>query len=716
MLTAPDIIKQLDQARELAFSNHEMFPQVLRQILNFVNNPEISIKQWCSTFLKDAFESDESIMNMADRTDLAMDTLDSLIVLCNVDDLTIFKNTIDVSIVVYKLVFRYVSDNDGCNDIWGKLSELKTNLTSKFNSTYPLSPSDNEEHDNYRNLISKIELIKFMVLIIDYQTKSNSNVKHFSLNFVNPSHTLIKRQFVQEEAFGLLDKLLGVFNKDILIIPLINPILSQLTLLMKRKSHMIPKILNVIENFDTNSKYQSNYQTIEQFKLSKKFIDRVVKIFLNHCFKYQLVPNNHQQALNRKVAQLTQRGDEIRKKNIVEPSDDDVNIKKRKFDGFVNSSKRLKTLDYKNLYCLTDVNDDLNNFDLATLPQNILISMTLSALNRADPSRLNKALDIISERYKYGISNSGTIEQDTVNGGEAKKSEKDGDDVDEDIEYNPSNLYNLPPPKELSFQDRKDQVNLIIKNFFKLSEQNVDDVEELQNKEDNGINKELTKVAISSWKKNAWLVILTRLATRGMRPVDSIDPSVDNDKSGELSDMIRLAIFDFFLENIHSRIDLIIEWLNEEWYSERVFNEAQVKNQIKQELLEKYEDDKDEMTDLNELINQQLETKTIKTPIYNIWAGKVLDSLIPFLEANDRKIFIRLLSDLPYLDEELVLRIKSLCFDPVRIKLGFLSLQFLIMYRPPIKSTCINILKDLANSDQQDLKDEASQLLAKYGE
>ena len=159
MLTAPDIIKQLDQARELAFSNHEMFPQVLRQILNFVNNPEISIKQWCSTFLKDAFESDESVMNMADRTDLAMDTLDSLIVLCNVDDLTIFKNTIDVSIVVYKLVFRYVSDNDGCNDIWGKLSELKTNLTSKFNSTYPLSPSDNEEHDNYRNLISKIELI-----------------------------------------------------------------------------------------------------------------------------------------------------------------------------------------------------------------------------------------------------------------------------------------------------------------------------------------------------------------------------------------------------------------------------------------------------------------------------------------------------------------------------------------------------------------------------
>lgn len=39
----------------------------------------------------------------------------------------------------------------------------------------------------------------------------------------------------------------------------------------------------------------------------------------------------------------------------------------------------------------------------------------------------------------------------------------------------------------------------------------------------------------------------------------------------QLSDLIRLAILEYFLENVHGRIDMVIEWLNEEWYSERVF-------------------------------------------------------------------------------------------------------------------------------------------------
>lgn len=83
-------------------------------------------------------------------------------------------------------------------------------------------------------------------------------------------------------------------------------------------------------------------------------------------------------------------------------------------------------------------------------------------------------------------------------------------------------------------------------------------------------------------------------------------------------------------------------------------------------------------------------------------------------EPGDRKIFIRLLSDLPYLTDEMVSRIKSLCYDPGRAKIGFLSLQFLVMYRPPVKSACLNVLKELAEGDQDDLKEEATKLLEKY--
>lgn len=42
-----------------------------------------------------------------------------------------------------------------------------------------------------------------------------------------------------------------------------------------------------------------------------------------------------------------------------------------------------------------------------------------------------------------------------------------------------------------------------------------------------------------------------------------------------------------------------------------------------------------------------------------------------------------------------------------------MALQFLIMYRPPVKDSCIRVLRELAESDQEDTKAEASKRLAK---
>lgn len=725
MLTAPEIIKQLNEAKNLAFSSRETFPQVLRQILNFVSNPEPSIKLWCATFLRDSFQSDDSVLGNADKIDLAIDSLDALISLSNEPQLEVFDHVIDTSVVVFKLVFKYVNDNDGCDGVWQKLNELKTGLISKFPTTFPLESSDNEEHDLYRNLLSKVQLIKFIVLVIDYQTKSDSNIEPFNLLFVHSNHTLLKKNTLQAEAVGLLDNLLGIFRLEILVTPVINALLFQLTLLVKRKSQFVPRILLVVEKFDTRDKLQSNFQTLEEFKLSRKYVDRLVRIFVGHMFKYQLVPPNLQQSLNQKLTILTERGDDIRRKNIVAPSPLDANIKKKKFDGFVNASKKVTSLDYKNLYCLTDPQDELNSFDLASLPAHTLVSMTIAALNRVDPKKLNKALDIIAERYKYAIAEAGNLQSrkrrlDAEDDGPRRKMKYDENDDgledDDDNEmgaFDTATVYHLPPPKELSFQDKKDQINLIIQNFFKVSQMTNKEMEEAAKVDSNKsteVNQELTKVAIQNWQKDSWLVILTRLATRGMSSYYG-EGSVDEERNNELSDMVRNAIFDYFLENIHSRIDVIIEWLNEEWYSEVVAGEAKAKQQIIQSVT------KEKPDNMNEEIARQtneINQHELPTPIYNKWAGKVLDSIIPFLESTDKKIFIRLLSDLPLLTNELVSRIKSLCLDPARKDLGFLALQYLIMFRPPVKQGCLDVLTELSNGDQADLKGKASDLLKKY--
>ncbi|EGW30182.1 uncharacterized protein SPAPADRAFT_57621 [Spathaspora passalidarum NRRL Y-27907] len=713
---SPDqIISQLDQAKQLAINQPETHPQVFRQILPFINRSELPIKQWCIQFIHDTFLNNKQLGH-ADKVDLAIDSLDSLINLTNTtEDIDNFCKVINIANIIYKLVFQYVSENDGCNQIWSKLTELKNSLVNKFQTNYPLKPSDNVEHDLLRNVVTKLELLKFIMTVVDYQSKTQvvgstngGNIKiAFSLDRVPPNHSLIKYLNMEYEAVNLLDLTLKTLSQDILNPPMISATLNHGIIIMKKKPQYATKILKIIESYDTNTKLQSNYQTIEQFKLARKYVDRVLKIFIQHCKKYGLIPTNFQNSLNKKLQLLIERGDEIRRKNIF--LEDNVNIRKRKFEGFLNPSKRVKALDYKNLYTLNDLNNELNNFDLTTVPQHILVSMVMNALERASVPKLTKALEIISERYTNALTMSGSSlvyqrPTQSVQGEQMKvqdkvKSEvKDESDEESDAEqYNPEAMYTLPPPKDLSFQDKKVQIELIIKNFFKLAK-GEKTTEEINEAEDN-ISSELTKIAIKSWKKDSWILLLTRLATRGMRrrkpkteddeDEDSYDleTSPDDKVNQEMGDLIRTAIFDYFLENIHGRIDVIIEWLNEEWYSEVVFNEA------------------------NKIKNGET---TQSTPIYDKWAAKVLDAMIPFLEPNDKKIFIRLLSDLPNLNQDLISRIKSLCYDPARSTIGFLALSFLIMYRPPVKQVCLDVLKELSDSDQEDVKEEAKKKLEKF--
>lgn len=713
------IIDLLNDAKKLAFSNRDTFPQVLRSVLKLSNNPDVNIQKWCAEFFKDSFTSTDKQLGPGAKIDLALDALDSLILLVEVKNSEIFKNCIDTSIVVYKMVFRYVSENDGCTAVWQKLNLLKTAIISKYSTSFPLE-SDDFETTVKKSLDCKIEILKFIIVVIDYGSRTTSKPSpprgYYCLNNVPSNHSLIKPSQMESESFAYLEELLKIFEYDILITPLITGTLNHFAVIAKRKPQFLPKILQTLQDFDTQTKNQSNYESLEEFKLSRKYVDRSLKIFFNYCLRQQLTSPQFQLLLGKKLSMLVNRGDDVRKRNILSSSKADMNIKKRKFDGFVNSSIKLENIDYKNLYCLTEPSNELNNFDITTLPQNILVSMALTALNRVGVEKLTKALNIIVDRYKHAVETAPPAVEESVKR-QKVKTEDSEDEEDGDGNYDTETVYSLPPPKAISFEEKKAHVNIIIKNFFKLSERTVTEIEEIRQQylddDGSGVDKELTKIAIQSWKKDSWLVLLTRLATRGMRGVDTGDDpkpeSSDVRKNEDISNMIRKALFDHFLDNIHTRIDLIIEWLSEEWYSEKVYNEEKL---IK-DLTNKYVES-GESGDISQRVQTEVSETSIPTPNYNSWAGKVLDAMIPFLEPNDRKIFIRLLSDLPYLNAELVERIKSLCYDPVRSKIGFLSLQFLIMYRPPVKQACIGILQDLSKSDQEDLAEESLKLLKRY--
>lgn len=666
------VLKQLEEARKLAFAKEDTFPQIVKQVLHFLPNPNPNIQLWCVRFLRDVFVGNDQIANGV-LVDLALDTLDTLIALAEVPDVGIFCQVIDITCVVYRMVFKYVAANDGSDHVWSRLTQLKNNLVNKFSTCFPLEKSDNTEHDHFRNVRSKVELLKFIVIVIDYQSKttvinpSEGSTKPFLLNDVSPNHLLIKYQNMEYEANILVDLILTPLKLDVIVVPVVCGVLNQLIILLKRKPQFATKIIKAVESYDTNQKLQSNYQLEEEFKLARKYVDRQQKVLLQHLMRHNLAPTAAQQLVNEKVKKLIDRGDEIRKRNVI--AIPDPNIRKRKFEGFANASRKLQTLDYKGLYMLNDPANKINDFDVTSVPINIMSAMVVKALEKVSASQLLTALDIISARYTHALESSQSAEP-MLKRARTLVENEDGEDNND---YNPDAVYSLPPPKQVSFHEKRDHVKLITKNFFKLAANQGIDV---------GVpappaDTELNRIAIKYWKKDLWLVLLTRMVTRGMRCADV--GSEDGAKAQEMADIVRLSILDYFLENIHKRVSLVIDWLNEEWYSEQVFN---------------------------------AEAKT-PTDNYNTWSGKVLDAVISFIEPTDRNLFIRLISDLPALTRDHVFRIKSICLDPARQKIGFQSLQFLIMFRPPAKAAALELLKEMSEGDD-DVKAEATKLYEKY--
>ncbi|KAI5970792.1 hypothetical protein CANMA_000211 [Candida margitis] len=732
------IIRQLNQAKELGITHPETFAKVYKQILPIINNNQsYAIKHWGIELIYETFIKNVYQIRNTDKVDLAIDSLDTLTILMNIPitiqqqqqqeqdgqakqghDVETFGQLIDISLIVYKLVFKYISENDGCNLLWSKLTELKNSLVNKFQSNYPLSSSDNSEHDLMRNIVTKLELLKFLMTVIDYQSRTSVvgepiGKVGFSLNDVPPDHSLIIYKNMEYESSTLFTTLvLRVFYLDIIIPPLVTATLNHCIIILKKKPQLASHLLKAIEQFDSNNKKQSNYQSVDQFKLARKYVDRNIRIFLGYAKRNSLIPTNFKASLENQLNTLAERGIELRRKHIF--SIEDRNIKKRPFEGFYNPSKKIKTLDYKNLYTLNDPSNKLNDFDFSTVPAQTCARVVVNALQKASVSRLTKAFEIIGERYKNALVQPIQVKKEnspsamsytngaavvTVKKEEGEEIENDEDDLDDEEREDPS--FSLAPPKELSFNEKKNHISIIVDNFFKLAKANntTNGVHkpEVRSEQSDSISKDLTDVAIKSFNKDTWVLLLTRLATRGMRTAaeeDGVVDKVPDDQNKEdMGNIIRDAIFKYFIENIHERVDIVIEWLNEEWFSEQTFQQNRMKSK--------------------EGKDTKVLASSASTPVYSKWANKVLDSMINYLEPNDKRIFLRLLSDLPMLNEEMLSKIKSLCFDPARSSIGFLALQFLSMYRPPVKSICIKILKELSESDQDDVREEAKKKLSR---
>jgi symplekin len=186
------------------------------------------------------------------------------------------------------------------------------------------------------------------------------------------------------------------------------------------------------------------------------------------------------------------------------------------------------------------------------------------------------------------------------------------------------------------------------------------------------------RLAASNFDRDAWITVISRLATRASSGLEDPEEGIKTEHNGlarkgsfTLSDTIRDGLYKYIMYDWKRRLDLAISWLNEEWYNDRL--QAQV---------------------AHEAMNGDGVSILEPKGNYRRCALRLLDGITTYIEGTD-KILVRFISEIPEVDREILQRMKKMAEDPERIELAIMVLQYLYMFRPPVREICVDVLEDM---------------------
>ncbi|CCD26366.1 RNA-processing protein PTA1 NDAI_0H01920 [Naumovozyma dairenensis CBS 421] len=374
---------------------------------------------------------------------------------------------------------------------------------------------------------------------------------------------------------------------------------------------------------------------------------------------------------------------------------------------------------YSSIFSL--MNSDNSKFDLSQFKteqkgkeSEILIQLASEALSSVDTNRFINALSIVASRYtdlmnktpnpkekrshddtdnNNNNNNNKEIEEDGYDFNSSEiptkklkmepsqeddvnkyKVEEDEEDEEEEEAIKTTDLDDTKYLFKLEPMDRDTKIaniKRIIQNILSVKDQREENslmISANNSNNNQDIFSPLNKIKLIDWKnENSGFDILIRLASRG---VDN------NENSGLCGDIIRDNLYEYMLQDFDNKVGLMVEWLNEEWYFESI-------------------------------------SKSFEFATYNKWSLRLLDGLIPFLENNHRRLFIRLMSELPKLTMDHINKMRQICMDPARNSLGFQTLKFLVMFRPPVKGIIKEFLESILKEDAT-LEKQCNSILSKF--
>lgn len=185
-----------------------------------------------------------------------------------------------------------------------------------------------------------------------------------------------------------------------------------------------------------------------------------------------------------------------------------------------------------------------------------------------------------------------------------------------------------------------------------------------------------SRLAASTNDRDAWVTVMTRIATRAPADLETFD-SEDEDgdavktedqedpEKPSLANGIRQSLFEYVLSDFRANLNIAVSWLCEEWYNDKT------------------------------LALQDVPNTRPPPKVYAHWLHRIIDAILPYLDARDNKVLVRFVSEVPSLDKGALDRIGSLARDPERVTMGVMALQYLVMMRPPVREMALEVLEGM---------------------
>lgn len=355
---------------------------------------------------------------------------------------------------------------------------------------------------------------------------------------------------------------------------------------------------------------------------------------------------------------------------------------------------------YAQLFTLTE-DAAFMNFDVQILTEEMVRTITHLTLHHLDPGALNEAITVVRERYAHlqkiqqptplpdipmagptGVDDEDDYEPDydpgdhIIDTPSAATAQALHDLVQPEIALGPFELPKPPPLTETeTAQLAKQTVDRLFGNVTSL-----DATLTAQSRQKLGLNR----LAASSNDRDAWVTMLTRLATRAPSALEDLvkaqvgekeeAPAVKNDPDEidrpSLSNAIRHTLHRYVLEDFRSRLNIAISWLNEEWYNDRIHA-------------------------------KERSSSATQPTRYSFWTLRLLDGLLPYLDARDNRLLIRFLSEIPAINTDILDRVKSLAKDPERVNMCIMALQYLILMRPPVREMVLDTVESIWREEDE---------------